>query len=332
MSDIRKIPLKEMDLLDETFSVNFMAHLEKLRSSIEKVGLIQPVLVREKHPRYQIVCGFRRVSVCQELGWDEMEARVIHQAENDLSLFLISLHDNLTTRGFNSVEVAIALDKLVHHFRMDPSVVIETFLPLFSLETSEKILNTYLSLVSLEDGMKRYIVQEEVSRSNIRRLTSMTSEDRAATLSLLSVLKLGENRLREVLTLLEETAQRDHRTVREMIALREIQAVLGHQDLTPSQRTEKVKKVLLNLRYPRLHQLQETFEIKRKELNLPAGLSLQHSAFFEAKGMKMELQFETLEDYQSLVSSLSLLQEKEEFHEMLVRLSKSGSPQSRRDR
>jgi hypothetical protein len=106
--------------------------------------------------------------------------------------------------------------------------------------------------------------------------------------------------------------------VREIIALREIQTVLGHQDLTPSQRTEKIKKVLLNLRYPRLHQLQETFETKRKELNLPAGLSLQHLAFFEAKGMKIEFQFETLEEYQSLVSSLFLLQEKEEFQEMLL--------------
>jgi ParB family chromosome partitioning protein len=317
MSDIRRIPLKEIDPLDETFSVNFMAHLEKLRSSIEKVGLIQPIGVREKHSRYQIVSGFRRVSVCQELGWNEIEARLIPKGEDDLSVFSMSLHDNLTTRGFNSVEVAIALDKLVSRFRIDRPLVIETFLPLFSLETSEKILNTYLSLVSMEDGMKRYIVREEVSRSNIRRLASMTSEDRAATLSLLSALKLGENRLREVLTLFEEIAQRDHRTVREVIALREIQTVLSHQDLTPSQRAEKVKKVLLNLRYPKLHQLQETFETKRKELNLPAGLSLQPPAFFEARGMKIELQFETLEEYQSLVSSLSSLREREEFQEML---------------
>ncbi len=327
MSDISKIPLRDIDFTDETFSVNFMVHLERLRSSMKKVGLIQPVLVREKHSRYQIVCGFRRGSVCQELGWNEIEARVIHQGEDDLRLFSMSLHDNLTTRGFNSVEVAIALDKLVHHFRMDPPVVIETFLPLFSLETSEKILNTYLSLVSMEDEMKRYIVQEEVSRSNIRRLASMTSEDRMATLSLLSALKLGENRLREVLTLLEETAQRDRRTVREIIALREIQATLSHQNLTPSQRTEKVKKALLNLRYPRLSQLQETFETKRKGLKLPSGLSLQHPAFFEVKGVKIELQCETLEEYQSLVSSLSLLQEKEEFQEMLTSSDQSKRPE-----
>ena len=324
MFSIAKIALSDIDVTDETFSVNFMAHLEQLRSSIEKVGLVQPVLVRESHPRYQIVCGFRRVSVCQKLGWSEIEARVIHQSEDDLSLFSMSLHDNLTTRGFNSVEVAIALDKLVSRFRIDRPLVIETFLPLFSLETSEKILNTYLSLVSMEDGMKRYIVREEVSRSNIRRLASMTSEDRAATLSLLSALKLGENRLREVLTLFEEIAQRDHRTVREVIALRETQTVLSHQDLTPSQRAEKVKKVLLNLRYPKLHQLQETFETKRKELNLPAGLSLQPPAFFEARGMKIELQFETLEEYQSLVSSLSSLREREEFQEMLR--SKAQAP------
>ena len=75
MSDISKIPLRDIDFTDETFSLNFMVHLERLRSSMKKVGLIQPILVREKHSRYQIVCGFRRGSVCQELGWNEIEAR-----------------------------------------------------------------------------------------------------------------------------------------------------------------------------------------------------------------------------------------------------------------
>jgi hypothetical protein len=88
-----------------------------------------------------------------------------------------------------------------------------------------------------------------------------------------------------------------------------------------------VKKALLTLRYPRLSQLQETFETKRKGLNLPSGLSLQHPAFFEAKGVKIELQCETLEEYQSLVSSLSLLQEKEEFQEMLTSSDQSKRPE-----
>ncbi|MDP3017064.1 MAG: ParB/RepB/Spo0J family partition protein, partial [Deltaproteobacteria bacterium] len=203
MKIIDKIPLQQIDLLDETFSVNFMPDLQSLRSSIKAIGLIQPVLLRKKEDQYQIVCGFRRISVLKELGSREVESRILGESERDeLELFSISLHENLTSRGFNPVEKAITLYKLVHHFQIEPSAVVERYLPLFSLEPNEKILGTYLSLAEMEDEVKRYVLKEEVSRSNIRRLATLSSDDRRALLSLISPLKLGENRLREMLTLL----------------------------------------------------------------------------------------------------------------------------------
>ncbi len=111
-----------IDLSDQTFSVNFLPDLERLRSSIQEVGLIHPVLLREKSNGYQIVSGFRRT-------WPLFRSLVHHRdrIENprgreleDLKLFFISLHENLTSRGFNTVEKAIALEKLVDHFRVDP--------------------------------------------------------------------------------------------------------------------------------------------------------------------------------------------------------------------
>ena len=36
--DIQKIPLAQIDLLDETFSVNYFPDLQKLRSSIQETG------------------------------------------------------------------------------------------------------------------------------------------------------------------------------------------------------------------------------------------------------------------------------------------------------
>jgi ParB family chromosome partitioning protein len=198
------IPLKQIDLLDETFSVYFMPDLQRLRSSIEEIGLIQPVLLREKQGGYQIVCGFRRISVMKELGNPEIESRVFEKREmDDLRLFSISLYENLSSRGFNTVEKAIALDKLVHRFQADPLAVMKNLLPLFSLESNEKILNTYLSLARMEDDVKRYVLREKVSRSNIRKLAALSPDDRKDLLSFFSSLKLGENRLREMLTLLE---------------------------------------------------------------------------------------------------------------------------------
>jgi ParB-like chromosome segregation protein Spo0J len=318
MKTIQKIPISQIDLTDKTFSVGFMPDLQKLRSSIEQIGLIQPVLLRKKRDHYQIVCGFRRISIVQELGMEEIESKVFEEKEmDDFRLFAISLHENLNTRGFNAVEMAIALDKLVHRFQIDPAVLINDFLPLFSLEPNEKILNTYLSLARMEDGIKMYVLKEEVSRSNIRRLSVLTPDDRMSLLSLISSLKLGENRLREILTLFEEISQRDRLMVKDIVHRPEIKNILFQEEITPSQKTERVKKILMDLRYPRMHKMEERFEKKRGELNFPVGISLRHQPFFEGKGLRIEFQFKTVEEYRAILSFLSLLPDKREFQEIL---------------
>jgi ParB family chromosome partitioning protein len=322
MKTIQKIPMSHIDLTDETFSVNFMPDLRRLQPSMEEIGLIQPVLLRKKLEGYQIVCGFRRISIVKERGGSDILSMVLDEGEkDDLRLFLISLHENLTTRGFNTIEKAIALDKLVHQFQIDPATVITKYLPLFDLEADEKILKTYLSLARMEKEVKRYVLEEEVSRTNIRRISALSSTDRLALLSLISPLKLGENRLREILTFLEEISKRDQLPIKEIVKRSEIQAILSRPELTPAQRAERMKKALMGLRYPRLRNREEKFEKKRKELNLPSNISFSHHPFFEGKGLKMELQFETAEEYQAIVSSLNGLSENKEFRELIKSVS-----------
>ena len=321
MKTIQSIPLQQIDLSDDTFSVNYLPDLQKLRPSIEEMGLIQPVLLRKKPGGYQIVCGFRRISVMRELGKSEIESHVFEEKEMDeFQLFSLSLHENLTTRGFNVVEKAIALDKLMHRFQIDPAAVVKTFLPFFSLEPNEKILNTYLSLARMEDEIKTYVLKEEVSRSNIRRLSGLTPDSRMAVLSLISRLKLGENRLREILIFLDEISRRNECEEKDIVQRPEIQTVLTPKGLTPSQKTERIKKVLIGFRYPKLNQLEKAFEKKRKELNLASNISIHHPPFFEGKRLKIEFQFETTEEYRSIVKSLSGLPDAREFEEIIENL------------
>src|SRR4030067_786230 len=130
MKPVQKVLLQQINLSDQTFSVNFMPDLERLRHSIQEVGLIHPVFLRETSTQYQIVSGFRRIFAFQELGYHEIDSRRFGEGElEDLSLFTVSLHENLTTRGFNSVEKAIVLEKLFDYFKIDPPVVIKEFLP-----------------------------------------------------------------------------------------------------------------------------------------------------------------------------------------------------------
>ncbi|MCJ7784876.1 MAG: hypothetical protein MUP41_13165, partial [Desulfobacterales bacterium] len=92
---------------------------------------------------------------------------------------------------------------------------------------------------------------------------------------------------------------------------------LSQKELTPSQKTERIKKVLADLRYPKLNQMEKEFEKNRKDLNLPSNISLHHPPFFEGKRLKVEFQFETAEDYRVILKSLSSLPDKKEFEEII---------------
>ena len=73
----------------------------------------------------------------------------------------------------------------------------------------------------------------------------------------------------------------------------------------------------MDFRFPTMRQCEEKFEKRRKELDLPLNVSLHHPPFFEGTGLKVEFQFRTVEEYQTILSFLSLLPEKREFQEML---------------
>ncbi|MGQ9637958.1 MAG: ParB/RepB/Spo0J family partition protein [Thermodesulfobacteriota bacterium] len=318
MKHLQRIYLQEIDFSDETFSVNFKPDLDRLRSSIEKRGLIQPILLKKKGKGYQIVCGFRRLNVLKELERSEISAFILEEEKkSEVELFVMTVEENLTTRGFNTVEKAIALHKLVQDFKVDSFEVIHTYLPLLSLEPNEKILHSYLSLAQMEEEVKDYVLKEEVSRSNIRRLSALSPEDRKVLIPFLSLLKLGENRLREVLTLLDEISRREKKKVREIVCRSDIQTIVSRKGFTPSQKTEQIKRILLELRYPRMMELEREFEKKRRELNLPSNVSLHPSPYFEGREWRVEFRFETIKEYRSTITSLLQLGEKKRFEEML---------------
>jgi hypothetical protein len=63
--------------------------------------------------------------------------------------------------------------------------------------------------------------------------------------------------------------------------------------------------------------LEKAFEKKRKDLNLPSNISFHHPPFFEGKRLRIDFQFETMEEYRKILESLSSLADKREFGEII---------------
>ncbi len=97
-------PLQPRSVFDPT-------KLTELAASIKANGVIQPVIVRRKGDRFELIAGERRLMAAQEAGLNEIP--VIVQDYADDRLLEIALIENIQREDLNPIETAQALDRLV---------------------------------------------------------------------------------------------------------------------------------------------------------------------------------------------------------------------------
>ncbi len=316
---LRNIGIDAIESRDHTFSMTFHPNLEALTRSIREVGLLQPIIVRENShgSGYQLVSGFKRLSVCKQLGLKEVEAFSYRKSElGDLEGFHMGLHENLTTRSLNLIEKSMVMEKLVRRFGLSRESVARDYMPMLGLQPNLRVLAKVSQLVQLRAEIKRYVVEEGVSLENAVRLLEFPPEDQAEMARVVSQLKLGENKLKEVLTFLREISLRDGMTLREL-ARGEIEAITSDTGLSKLQRTHRVRRRLREMRYPQLTGLERQFREKLKGLELSPGISLQPPPYFEGEAFRLELRFKSVGEFKDMLSRLTEASEKRELGEII---------------
>ena len=100
MASIQRIAIKDI-ALDDDRRIGGKGSLETLKTSIEKVGLINPITVRkskEGNFPYTIIAGRRRVEAAILLDWTEIDALVYEtdEAADDSYFTHVALAENPT--------------------------------------------------------------------------------------------------------------------------------------------------------------------------------------------------------------------------------------------
>src|SRR5438874_9537827 len=93
--------------------------LEELAESIRANGLVQPILVRRKGGRFQIVAGERRWRAAQRAALTKIPA-VVREIPDD-KLLELALVENIARQELNPIEEAHAYQRLItaHHFTQE---------------------------------------------------------------------------------------------------------------------------------------------------------------------------------------------------------------------
>lgn len=143
--------------------------LEGLKLSIQKKGVVQPILVRPKGSGfYEIICGERRFRAAQAAGLLEIPAVV--RPMSDAEALECSIVENIQRSDLNPIEEALAYQKLIQEFQMTQENVADVV-----GKDRTSVTNT-LRLLTLPKRIQEALIQGQLTRGHARALLAKSSE------------------------------------------------------------------------------------------------------------------------------------------------------------
>ncbi|EQD24299.1 MAG: ParB/RepB/Spo0J family partition protein [Nitrospirae bacterium] len=143
--------------------------LSELASSLNRHGLLHPVIVVKKGEGYLLVSGERRLRAAEMIGWTEIPAIVREFSDQDL--LEIALVENLKRSDLNPVEVATGLKRLSDEFRWTQENLSEY------IGFKRSTVANYLRLLELDPEVIASISEGEISFGHAKVLSALTEKD-----------------------------------------------------------------------------------------------------------------------------------------------------------
>ena len=140
--------------------------LDELVASIQEVGLLQPVVVREVGPgRFELVMGERRWRASQRAGLTEIPAIIRATADDDL--LRDALMENLHRSQLNPLEEAAAYQQMLDDFGATHDELARR------IGRSRPHISNTLRLLNLSSGVQRRVAAGVLSAGHARALLSL---------------------------------------------------------------------------------------------------------------------------------------------------------------
>ena len=166
------LPVEEVRVRSDPRRANEdRAALSELMISIAQVGLIEPVVVRERREDgYELIAGARRLAACRLLGHREIPCIVV-QAGDEKSA-LLSLAENLHRKDLHYLDEAERLKAL-----LDRGTLTEEQL-LTRIGKSEPYLDNRLRLLNLSTAVRARRRSANLSERHARALLRLNDGER----------------------------------------------------------------------------------------------------------------------------------------------------------
>lgn len=310
------IPLDAIDFQDATFQINPFGELERLVKSIERIGLINPPILRSSPNKYQIVSGHKRLKALNRIGKNTVMARVYEPQElNDFEAFIVVYEENRDR--FCEMQKAILISRLLDATTLSDNQFIATALPIMEIAPSRKQFDRFVGLSRLPLPMIEACLKKQIS---IEQAYIFSSIDGETALNIFNKLflkyKFNTNETRELVKELPEAAA---------IKGLSIDGILHtiSTKIADANNKNEFRKILKRLRYPDLTSMESAYRDYCKGMGLPKKLDVSHSPYFEKNYLNFSFKIEDEKSYQEIIDVLGGLNSKGSI-KILLNLVRSG--------
>jgi ParB family chromosome partitioning protein len=168
--EVKQIPINEIDASPfQPRTVFDDDRIDELCQTIKTHGIIQPIVVRVRGGRYEIIAGERRWRAVTKLGYDTIPA--IIREFNDSQTASIALIENLQRENLTAIEEAIAYQKLIELHQLTQESLAQR------LGKSQSTIANKLRLLLLNDTIKMALMERKITERHARALLSLDSEE-----------------------------------------------------------------------------------------------------------------------------------------------------------
>jgi ParB family chromosome partitioning protein len=144
------------------------ASLEDLRQSISEKGVLQPVILRRKAGRYELVAGERRLRAARLANLRTIPA-VVRQV-SDSEALEIALIENLQREDLNPLDEARGYRELIKRFKLTQEQLAR------KLGRDRSTIANALRLLNLPEDVKRGLEEGKITVGHARALLGLTDE------------------------------------------------------------------------------------------------------------------------------------------------------------
>ena len=143
--------------------------IKELAASIQKHGLMQPIIVIENEGEYILVAGERRLRAVKSLGKENIKAIISDISLKDLREY--ALIENIQREDLNAIEIAYSLKSLIDEFGFTHEELAK------NLGKSRTYISNMLRLLNLPESVQDKLSQNKITYGHAKVLLGLEEDE-----------------------------------------------------------------------------------------------------------------------------------------------------------